>query len=426
MKVLTVVAGLGIGGTERAAHNFTLGYFRAGHEARVLCLGPGGPRAESLRAAGVPILFGNRSLASSLASIESWRPDVVHVHRPGFHDAMTGIVRAFKAAFPCKVVETNVFARVDYREGGLIDLHFQLSKWCLWKWSRWSARLRPRPLGVVIPYCIEPPAFHPEPEAAVRALKARLGVPPDAFVFGRVGQPAAGKWSPLMVAAFERIAGQDLAAHLLLVGCPPELLRPIDALPPDVRRRVVLIPAAAEDERLRLYYGAMDVFVHAAAIGESFGFVLAEALLCGKPVITLSTPLKDNTQLELIGETGGGLIATDVRTFAECMSRLRNDPGLRGRLAERGRSEVLRRFSTDAVVGDLLSCLALLDRARSRQELSGLLEEAGFVTRVPDESIEALLRYQASPASGWTRLMMAVVHEPWLYRLYRRLRGQPA
>ena len=49
----------------------------------------------------------------------------------------------------------------------------------------------------------------------------------------------------------------------------------------------------------------MDGFLHVSRIGESFGMVLCEAMLCGVPVVTLSTPLKDNSQLEVVGPRRG-------------------------------------------------------------------------------------------------------------------------
>ena len=45
-----------------------------------------------------------------------------------------------------------------------------------------------------------------------------------------------------------------------------------------------------DDKELSNCYSAIDIFVHAANQGESFGMVLAEAQLCQTPIITLSTP----------------------------------------------------------------------------------------------------------------------------------------
>lgn len=46
MKILTVVCGLGIGGTERTAENFSIGLMRCGYDVKVYASSEGGERAE--------------------------------------------------------------------------------------------------------------------------------------------------------------------------------------------------------------------------------------------------------------------------------------------------------------------------------------------------------------------------------------------
>ena len=52
MRILTVVAGLGVGGTERAAQNLTLGLKALGAEVAVLAHAEGGPRERAYRRGG--------------------------------------------------------------------------------------------------------------------------------------------------------------------------------------------------------------------------------------------------------------------------------------------------------------------------------------------------------------------------------------
>lgn len=42
MKILTVVCGLGIGGTERTAENFSIGLMRCGYDVKVYASSEGG------------------------------------------------------------------------------------------------------------------------------------------------------------------------------------------------------------------------------------------------------------------------------------------------------------------------------------------------------------------------------------------------
>ena len=119
------------------------------------------------------------------------------------------------------VIETNHFSRVDDSpDRAHIDVHMQLSRWCMWKWRQWARGLRPPPLGAVVPHIIDGAAFRPADEPTRRAFRSEHGIPEDAFVFGRLGQPHHSKWSPVAFRAFASVAERYPEAWLLLIGLP--------------------------------------------------------------------------------------------------------------------------------------------------------------------------------------------------------------
>jgi glycosyltransferase involved in cell wall biosynthesis len=80
------------------------------------------------------------------------------------------------------------------------------------------------------------------------------------------------------------------------------------------------------------YHGA-DVFVH-PTLSETFGMVVAEALARGLPVVSTTT----GAIPDLVGGDAGLLVAPgDEQAFADALSRIVTDAGLRGRLAEGAR-----------------------------------------------------------------------------------------
>ena len=110
--------------------------------------------------------------------------------------------------------------------------------------------------------------------------------------------------------------------HLILLGFP-EFYRPrIDAMSPDIRRRVRILPECDSDQTLRALYGSLDCFIHAAKTGESFGLVLTEAMLCGAPVVTVSRPYKDNSQIEVVRNGVDGLVAGSFRHFGTTVRQM--------------------------------------------------------------------------------------------------------
>jgi hypothetical protein len=52
-------------------------------------------------------------------------------------------------------------------------------------------------------------------------------------------------------------------------------------------------------------------------IGETFGLVLAEAMILGKPVVSQSTPLHGNSQVELIDHGVNGYVVYTQNAFIE-------------------------------------------------------------------------------------------------------------
>jgi len=425
MRVLTVVENLGPGGTQRAAQNYALGYLEAGRGSAVLTLRGGGPRVDAISRAGVEVFVGAGGAPDpAWEGAIAWGPDVVHIHRFGRADALSGgFLRRVKASRPnCRVVETNVFARVDYSaDRDLIDLHLHLSRWCLWKWTRWSRPLRPAPLGAIVPYAVDTEAFfHSREEGA--AFRHAHGLPPDAFVFTRVGQPIEWKWHPAIFPAFADAARRLPAARLLLAGLPAELRGGLEAMDEEVRSRVVEIPFLQGDDALRACYSASDAFVHAAAIGETFGMVLAETMLCECPVVTLSRAARDNSQLEVVGHGLGGIVVARASNLADAMVQLAESPR-RLEFGKVGAASVRARFSMDVVMSLLLRAVDLVVASADRDALRRALRDSPeLVTDVADEEIESLLALSLGAPSRLDRLMMRLVHQPDLYRAFHRIK----
>jgi glycosyltransferase involved in cell wall biosynthesis len=428
VRVLTVVEDLGPGGTQRNAQNFAAAYRERGHDSAVLTLRGGGPRERDLGEAGVAVFLGSED---GLSQASRWRPDLLHIHRPGFAWPETdAVVRVLKerSRHRLGVIETNVFARADPSPGGQsYDVHGQLTRWCLWKWQRWSRRIRPEPLGVVLPYMADERAFFPAPAPERPAFRREHGIPEGAVVFGRVGSPLMGKWSPVVFDAFAALAAEREDVWLAVAGLPPELRARVGALPAPVRARVVELPFMIGDAALRRCYSALDVFLHAAHIGESFGMVLCEALLCGLPVITLSRPSKDNSQVEVVGHERGGLVVNGRASMVEAMRRLADDAVLRARYAAQGAQWVREQYGREPV-GALLEALALaVAEAPSRQALRRRLEgDPRFVLRVDDREVRRVLFRGLGRPSRVELALLRLVSQPRVYSMWlraRRIRG---
>lgn len=427
MRILTVVSDLGPGGTQRAAQNYALAYASHQHASAVLCFEGGGPRVSTLREAGVDVFVGGDG-DTRWAAVEeavTWAPDLVHVHRRGdpYPPQAPVLLRLAERLSSAAFVETSVFSRADPGPTGrMFDVHLQLTPWGLWKWTKWSRDIHPQPIGVVVPYIVDPKGFYPDPDAA-DLFRRDHGIPEEAVLFGRIGQPIEAKWMPQLVDSFERVATDAPQAHLLLVGAPPSVMKRVDALSADIRQRVHVIDFLHGDAVLRAAYSAIDVFVLAAHIGESFGMVIAESMLCQTPVIALSRPYRDNSQVNVVGHQVGGLVVANPSALSVAMDQLLRDESLRQRLGRQAAARIHDRYVFSQAVPPLLRILEMTLAAPSREALRRQLEaDPDLVTHISDQEVEDLLKQSIGDVSWKDRVLKRIVHKPKLIRLWRRLR----
>lgn len=428
MRILTVVKDLGIGGTQRSAQNFSIGYKNIGFESAVFVVKPGGVREEILNGEDIKVFkpIENHDFFHVVKEIKSWNPDLIHFHRAGIRSNASGqLLRMFKEDIKCPVVETNHFGKPDYSsDNKLIDIHFQLAKWSLWKWSHWIDAQKNGDISVVVPHIVDNRAFYPVGSSVKKEeLRKRFNIPTNAFVFGRVAQPSLPKWSPIIFRAFKKIVSSYDNAYLLLVGLPARLKDELLKLPIEVRNHIITLPTVSTDSELRDYYNTLDIFLHASDIGESFGLVLTEAMLCGVPVITLSTPTKDNSQLEVVGHNRGGLVVTDCESMIQAMEKLLLDHDLRKTLGVKGRSWVTEEYSSQKVIERIQLIINIIltrtDRNYLRRELASQKE---LISRVDDKEIYELLKHTLGKTSFSQRSIMKIAHNPIFYKIFSNLK----
>lgn len=102
-------------------------------------------------------------------------------------------------------------------------------------------------------------------------------------------------------------------------------------------------------------YARCDVFV-LPSVREGMGLVLAEALLCGAPVIAADSG--GVTDIVINGETGLLFPERDANALADALQKFACDSQLKARLAENGRAYVLTRFTPERAAEQFLQAYA--------------------------------------------------------------------
>lgn len=360
IKILTIIYDLEVGGTQRAAQNFAMAYHLDGHDSRVLTIYGDGPRMNQLLNAGIFVYSQNNGEEENLAEINDWHPDIIHIHRWGNSDTHLGKILYNLKNKNTKVIETNVFSWADNSDDSkLIDVHCHLSEWCIW---RWSLFVKNKPLGIVLPYLVIPDNFYKESRTNIDSFKTRHKIPLDKFVFGRIGQNSPAKFHKNIYLSFESLFLINKNIHLFMVGVPPLLMPEIEALLSYQKGGITLLEKIEGDEELRLAYNSMDCFLHYSTIGESFGMVLAEAQLCEVPIISVSTPKADNSQLEVIKHNESGIIVKNDKYLLEVMAQFLGDTYSLIKFGEAGRKHVLDNFIAAAMIPRLNILFSMLVR----------------------------------------------------------------
>ena len=189
------------------------------------------------------------------------------------------------------------------------------------------------------------PLYHPPPDAT--SLR-RGGFGDYVFCPSRLERI---KRQALLVDAMAEVRS---AARCVIAGVGPvegELLRAIADR--GLESRIELRGHVPRQEMIRLYAESRAVFF--GPYEEDYGYVTLEAMLCGKPVITL---VDSGGPLEFVSHGENGFVVPpDAKSIAGAIDALYEDAALAERMGSRGFEHVTRlELSWDRVVDALTAC----------------------------------------------------------------------
>lgn len=376
MRALHIITGLGVGGAEQ---QLRLLLPRLDADCEVLTLTNPGPVAEGLRADGVRVhhlgMAGNRDLGALPAlvrHVREGRYDLVHTHL--YRACLYGRLAA-RLAGVRTLVATEHSLGDETIEGrplsaGVRGLYLAgerlgtatvaVSTTVAERLRRWGV---PERRIHVVPNGIDPAAFAHDP-ATRAAVRAALGLPPDAYLLAGVGRLVPGKRFDALV---EALAGLTPEHHLVLAGGGPELgaLRALTARLGLTAR--VHFAGERDQAGLRGLLAAADVFVSPSA-DEAFGLAVVEALAAGLPALYARCPAVEDLPLD--SAPGAHRVGASAAGLADAV-RWGRASGYGTGLPDRGRLPVpdaVRHYAVDraaALLGEVYR-LALAETGADR------------------------------------------------------------
>jgi glycosyltransferase involved in cell wall biosynthesis len=359
LHVTHVVLSLDFGGLERVVLSLAKASRWFDQDVSLLCLERPGTLAPQAEEIGVPVACVDKPPGLRWDTtdrvrevLRRFRPDVVHTHQ------MTALLYAGRAArrerIPVVHTEHNNVAAGQSKSWAR-----RLRTGMLWRYAgRYADRfcgvardviVAARACGTVrrrklahVPNGIDTAAFAAaEPDRP--AVRAALGIAPDAPLIGTVGRLAEVKQQGVLIRAFAQVVPVFPTARLVLVGDGP-LRAELEGLAASLGLGAAVLFAGYRSDPER-FLAAMDVFVLPSR-AEAMPLVIPEAWSAGRPVV--ASRVGGIPELIEDGKTGLLVEPGDVDGLAARLRRLLADPALAGALGRAGRE--LARASYDVTV----------------------------------------------------------------------------
>ncbi len=206
--------------------------------------------------------------------------------------------------------------------------------------------------------------FAPD-EAARQNLRARLGIPRDAFVLLTAGRLERAKGHHLALRVVAALRAQGFAPHLLVAGSgPDEAWLREEAVSLGLSDFVHWLGHVPREE-MPAAYDAADVALMLSLRTEAFPYAVVEAMACGRPVVASRV---GGIPAAIADERDGFLVATgDANAAAERVLALARDSERRAAMGQAARQTVLERFTLERMVADTEAVFLRLAAGRGAQ-----------------------------------------------------------
>jgi len=146
-------------------------------------------------------------------------------------------------------------------------------------------------------------------------LREELGIPTDAFVFGRIGRDDENIYDPINIEAYAKVANSN--TYLVIVNPSRSSRADIERLNITSAR---FIERTTSEIRLSEFYNTIDVLAHSRKDGECSPQNVWEAFSHGKPVISHYGQFY-NGHIEVIQDCGFVVLPNDVEEYATIMNK---------------------------------------------------------------------------------------------------------
>lgn len=170
----------------------------------------------------------------------------------------------------------------------------------------------------------------------------------DGIVLGNAGRLTAQKGQDILIEVAKQLKNKGYSFEILIAGegkLKEQLIQ--KAHDEGVAEQLRFLGFVADMPR---FLSAIDIFL-LPSHWEGFGYVIAEAMYCEKPVVAFN--VSSNPEIITGSETGFLVESNDLEAFTGKVELLINDAGLRRRMGQKAREAVIERFSIQNTLANI-------------------------------------------------------------------------
>lgn len=170
----------------------------------------------------------------------------------------------------------------------------------------------------------------------------------DRIVLGNAGRLTAQKGQDILIEVAKQLKNKGYSFEILIAGegkLKEQLIQKARA--EGVAEQLRFLGFVADMPR---FLSSIDIFL-LPSHWEGFGYVIAEAMYCEKPVVAFN--VSSNPEIITGSETGFLVEPNDLEAFTGKVELLINDAGLRRRMGQKAREVVIERFSIQNTLANI-------------------------------------------------------------------------
>lgn len=252
-----------------------------------------------------------------------------------------------------------------------------LSEWQRRHWLRLGGKYSK---SSVIPI----PVF---PESSRANLRMQLGIGHRQIVFGFHQRDDDHIFSEIPLNAYKEI--EDESTHFILLG--GSNLYKLQAASLGIKN-ISFLEHNSSSQIISEFLNTLNVYTHGRSDGETFGSVIAEAMMHGIPVISHKVRVGANAHKDTIGP--GGYFAKNYNEYTEFLSRLLSDSNLRKEIGMRGLKFAEANYSLKISADKLAKIYSLIFSGQlpSKRRVKTISGSHSVLYRLQNYAISIILR----------------------------------